>query len=98
MTEPKVLKEFRLGWEMPPPPVIAYDWEAVHGRDVWPTLTNEQWEALPWKASECVSDDYEWVRDQYLQLKAWADSHQQPIRNVTMQTRPKFTPERWVDL
>lgn len=95
--EPKVLFEYRVSWESPPPPVVVYDWEQVHGRDVWPTLSDEQWEALPWKPSERVAEDYEDVHAQYVQLQTWEQTHQQPIRNVKIQQRQRFTPTRWVD-
>jgi hypothetical protein len=87
--------EFLVSWEMPPATVTAYDYEDLYGRDVWLRLTAQQWEALPWKAaSGHVTTDYDNALDQYRQLAAWADSHEQPIRNVKLEQRrpPEWTP------
>lgn len=81
--------QYRVSWEMPSAIMVAaYDWEAIYGPDVWPKLTDEQWDALPWAPSENVTGDHDAAHDQFTQLTTWADSHQQPIRNVKIEQRP----------
>lgn len=88
--------EFLVEWEMPPPQVTAFDYEDRYGPGVWLRLTEQQWEALPWRASEGrVTTDYGEALDQYRQLKRWADSHEQPIRNVKLSAR---RPPEWSEV
>jgi hypothetical protein len=91
------MTEYRVSWEMPPPTVVAYDYEDVYGRDVWKRLTPRQWGSLPWRTSENITDNHDDAHDQYATLKGWAETHEQPIRNVTIEERPSPAPnEGWV--
>lgn len=88
--------EFLVEWEMPPANVAAYEWEDRYGRGVWPKLPREQWDGLPWRAAAgVVTEDYEQALGQYRQLKRWADSHEQPIRNVRLSARK---PPEWSEV
>lgn len=87
--------QFRVSWEMPPATVTAFEYEDLHGPGVWLRLSAEQWEALPWRPSENVTDDYEAALDQYRRLASWADSHEQPIRNVKLEHR---APPEWTEV
>jgi hypothetical protein len=89
--------EYRVSWETPPPTVITYDWEHKHGRRVWPRLTQEQWDGLPWKPAERITEDYDSAHNQWVLLRGWADTHSRPVRHVKIQQRERFTSQRWVD-
>lgn len=88
--------EFLVEWEMPPPNVTAFEYEDRYGPGVWLRLTREQWDGLPWKASAGhVTTDHEQALDQYRKLAEWADSHEQPIRNVKLSARK---PPEWTEV
>lgn len=88
--------EFLVRWEMPPATVTAYEYEDRYGRDVWLRLSAEQWNALPWKPSSGhVTTDYDSALDHYRRLSRWADSHEQPIRNVKLEQR---RPPEWTEV
>lgn len=75
---------FRVSWEMPPPTVVAFEYEDRYGPGIWRTLTDQQWDALPWHPVVNETDDDSCL-DQYRQLKEWAETHEQPIRNVKLE-------------
>lgn len=65
-------------------PFVAADIEYRRGRTVWPSM---DFSALwPWYKSvvEFTGDDR---MDQYRTLKSWAETRQQPIRNVKLEER-----------
>lgn len=89
------MSEYRVSWEMPPPISSVADYEGRFGKGVWPTLSIKEWEALPWRPCENITDDHDGAHDQFTQLRAWADTHEQPIRNVRIEQRD---PNAWVAL
>ena len=80
---------------MPPPAVVAYDYEEIYGPNVWRTLSQEQWDALPWSQVVNITDDHDGAHDQYTVLAQWADTHEQPIRNVKIEQRQ---PNEWAEM
>lgn len=61
--------------------------EHQYGKKVWPMLTDEQWAALPWTPPvERISGDGD-IRGQHTTLRKWAETHEQPIRNVRLERR-----------
>jgi len=80
--------QLRVSWDMPPATVTAYDYEDRYGPGVWLRLSAEQWEALPWHRTENVTENHEAALEQYRKLAEWAESHEQPIRNVKLEARP----------
>ena len=64
-------------------PHVAAEMVARYGKGVWPTLSDEQWAALPW-TQPIVSEDKALpvLQSQYENLKRDAETHEQPIRNV----------------
>jgi hypothetical protein len=76
--------EYRLSWEMPDM-FTAADLEARFGRDLRGHLSDEEWDALPWKAPTVRITTDPW--DQYNGLKQWAETREQPIRNVRLERR-----------
>jgi hypothetical protein len=85
-------REWRLRFESIDPHE-AEAWEVRNGRGVWPRLTDKRWDALPWlPPTERVSDDESDIRDQHATLCAWAETHEQPIRNVVLECR---TASQW---
>lgn len=88
--------QYRVSWEMPPAIMFVADYEDRHGKDVWPTLTEEEWNELPWAPCARVVDDrIEAVLPQFKQLSSWAESHEQPVRNVKLEKR---TPAEWEEI
>ena len=64
-------------------PFQAAEMVSRYGKGVWRTLTDAQWEALEWtRPITSDSSTPNVLRDQYRTLVAWAESHEQPIRNV----------------
>lgn len=67
--------------------------EYTHGKGVWPRLTEAEWDALPdWHRTTVVFVGNERMR-QYHTLKRWAETHEQPIRNVTLEKREIVSPD-----
>lgn len=62
----------------------AAEMEARCGRGVWLALNDKEWDGLRWHTVEKVTTD-PW--DQYNRLCQWAESHEQPIRDVTLHRR-----------
>jgi hypothetical protein len=53
------------------------------------------WDEIPWEENpivKCTLDPS--VIDQFNQLKLWAETKEQPIRNVTLETR-QIAPRPW---
>lgn len=74
--------QYRLAWESPSL-IDCETAEAQYGEHVWPRF---DWDSLTsWHRTEKITDN-PW--QQYNQLKAWAESREQPIRNVTLERRP----------
>lgn len=80
------MKQYRLQWRTIPS-IVAAEMEDRYGRNVWKSLTDAMWEALPWaeKPTSVVFTDGRF--DQYTTLRRWADSHDQPIRDVVLEQR-----------
>lgn len=75
--------EYRLSWEMPADVHLIAGIEQRYGRGIWPTY---DWDTLgEWKRTEVVFHDNRF--DQYNQLKRWAATREQPIRNVVLERR-----------
>ena len=76
--------EYRLSWEG----IGAFnaaDMETLHGPKVWPTLSDADWEALPWQQPTVKIDTDPW--QQFNTLRRWAETHEQPIRKVRLEQR-----------
>ena len=64
--------------------------EEKFGPGVWTTLSEAEWQSLPWGKrtfvvfAEDTTGDRE---DQYRTLQKWAETHYQPIRDVRMEWR-----------
>lgn len=60
--------------------------EQRYGRDVWFGLSDDEWEELAWHpvTRESSGCDSKGVFNQYATLREWANSHEQPIRNVRL--------------
>lgn len=80
--------EYRLSWEMPDTRQVEII-ERRYGKAVWRTLSMGSWEQLSWRPTSREDDQFADIADQHAQLKLWADTHQQPIRNVLLERRPK---------
>jgi hypothetical protein len=81
------MMEYRLSWEMPIDHWKISEIETIHGRDVWPKY---DWDTLEWHQQEVVwRDGNEGDHfDQHATLKQWAETREQPIRNVKLEWRP----------
>lgn len=85
--------EYRLSWQSVPSHYAAGR-EMADGRDVWQSLTDAEWDALPWLESISKIDTNPW--DQYNTLLRWSEGHEQPQRNVTLERRiPPNPDEGW---
>lgn len=78
-----------------PSPLLVAEVESARGELVWPTLSYLEWEALPWRPVENVTDDEARARAQYQRLRDWADTHAQPIRSVRLASA---APGAWQDV
>lgn len=64
-------------------PIQAAAMQEQYGRGIWAKLTDAEWDALQWLppiTSDGKSPNT--LRQQYKSLLQWAESHEQPIRNV----------------
>ena len=80
--------EYRLSWEMPLDLLKIDMIERSQSRDIWPTY---DWDKLgTWVTSETrwKEGDRDDGMDQYETLKKWAETREQPIRNVKLEWRP----------
>ena len=82
--------EYRLTFESISP-FQADEMEQRHGKGVWPRLAEHAWDALSWRKPTVKITTDPW--DQYRTLKRWADTHEQPIRNVILEQRPAPLPD-----
>lgn len=85
------MREYRLTWETADPQQCAA-MEYSLGKDCWPRV---DFDSLKWHKSGPVLFTSEERLDQYRNLKAWADSHEQPIRNVLLEQREVPTDGGW---
>lgn len=84
--------------------------ETSWGPKVWGTLSDAEWEDLPWKAPtvKTLVDkgnaspehrnylDIALLRDQHHNLLHWAMTHEQPIKDVSLERRTILDPnEGW---
>ena len=85
--------EYRLSWEMPADHWLVAGIEQQHGKNVWPRW---DWDTLgEWRRTEVVFRGDERL-DQYNQLRRWAETREQPIRNVRLERRKAPDPnEGW---
>jgi len=83
--------QYRLSWESPSP-IDCATVEAQYGEHIWPQF---DWDGLTsWHRVKKITDN-PW--QQYNQLKVWAASREQPIRNVTLEQREVPQPDHgWV--
>lgn len=88
--------EYRLSWEMPKNHWWVAAQEDRFGRAVWVA----EWEANQWDSPEWQSVEWSPVTridtnpwDQYNGLSKWADTHEQPIRNVKLERRTHPNPD-----
>lgn len=65
-------------------PLVAADTERAHGKGVWPTLSDEEWNNLRWYPITSDSGSPVVLRAQYERLLEHSQNHEQPIRNVRM--------------
>lgn len=76
--------EYRLSWESPDTWQVA-SIEHMEGRAVWPTF---DWDKLrDWHRTEVVFLEGSDRMGQYHTLKKWAETREQPIRNVVLERR-----------
>ncbi|SRR6266404_985865 len=65
-------------------PHVAAEMETRHGRGVWPTLSDDEWNALEWHPVTSDQGSVNVLRDQYHRLFQHSQDHEQPIRNAKM--------------
>lgn len=82
---PEIETQYRVSWDMLSP-AFADAYQQEKGENVWPTLSPEVWEGLPWSRTQRLSTDPS-TPSQATQLINWATSHAQPIRDVVIETR-----------
>lgn len=83
--------EYRLSWQS----IDSHQadrMERYHGRKVWAKLSDEEWEGLEWQ-TPTVRIDGERPSDQFNTLKGWAETREQPIRNVKLEQREAPEPD-----
>lgn len=74
---------YRLVWESIDPHQAA-GLEQRHGKGVWKQLDERTWDALSWHETSREADTPGEITAQHDTLLAWAESHEQPIRNVQL--------------
>lgn len=87
--------ERRMSWRSVSP-FYADSMEVICGRDIWQRLTQSEWDALPWQDKPTsvifTGDDR---MDQYQTLRRWAETHEQPVRDVRLDERQ---PAEWTEV
>ncbi len=80
-------REWRLSWEMADPHWCA-NTVAEHGKGVYKTIPDDAWDNLPW-CPPIVKVVQTWpeIKNQYETLRRWAETHEQPVRNVKLESR-----------
>lgn len=73
--------EYRLSWECPSAACII-----AHGNVAWESLTDDEWNGLPWERSYRIADGGD-IHSQRHTLEQWAEDHLQPVRNVRFERR-----------
>lgn len=58
--------------------------EQAHGTGVWQRLDSAQWDSLSWHRSHRETDSPLDIEAQYERLTSWAETHEQPVRNVRL--------------
>lgn len=76
-------QRYRLTFESIDPHQAA-GMEAQYGKGVWPTLSDASWAALSWHEVSREADAPGDITAQYESLLAWAETREQPIRNVRL--------------
>ena len=82
------IMEYRLSWEMPLDHWKLAEIERRQGRGIWPEY---DWDTLgEWRRQEVTwRDGNEGDHlDQHATLVKWAETREQPIRNVKLEWRP----------
>lgn len=88
-SEAATVTEYRLSWESPDPWKCAAV-EDAYGKRIWPSY---DWDSLgDWHRTEVVFLYRDDRMGQYHTLKQWAETREQPIRNVRLEKRQ--VPER----
>lgn len=87
------ITEYRLSWESPDPWACSAT-EDAYGKDCWPRVV---WDELPgWHRTEVKFLEGSDRMGQYETLKRWAETREQPIRNVVLERREvDLTDEGW---
>ena len=65
----------------------------THQDVAWETLTDDQWNGLPWEWSYRLADGGSDIHSQRHTLEAWAEDHYQPVRNVRFERRLRVNPD-----
>lgn len=79
-------------------PLYASDMEAKYGKGVWLACPDDMWDGLPWSTPTVVMFVDDDRMDQYNTLKRWAETHEQPIRDVKLEERPLRPDDGWVEV
>lgn len=66
-------------------PHQAETFEQHYGTAIWRNLNDVEWGALSWHEVSREADTPSEITAQYENLLAWAESHEQPIRNVRLE-------------
>jgi len=90
----ETITQYRLSWESPTDSWLIASIENRFGKAVW---RRYDWDKLgEWHRTEVVFTGAERM-DQYNTLRRWADTREQPIRNVLLECREAPLPsEGWV--
>ncbi len=84
--------EYRLSWECPSLACVM-----VHQDVAWESLTDDQWNGLPWEWSYRIAAGGSDIHSQRHTLEQWAEDHLQPVRNVRFERRLQPNPDEGWD-
>lgn len=90
------MHEYRLSWDMPDITRVA-EVEERYGKDVWSVLEWDDLDLGRWH-EVVVLFTGETRMDQYNRLKIWAETKEQPIRNVRLQSRDLSVRPPWQEV